>query len=195
LKAWSSPAEPGGLAIDSGASFVNVLNCQFANVGNWVDGTPIGEAGIGFDAGATNWYVNGNIFHDIGQIGGQSYPDLDHRIYAQGINATIINNVFYNINKGWSIQVASGANNGLIANNTLAFPSIGSRQILLWGGVTNISIINNIFYNPSAYAIERYQASRNGCLIDHNLVSGSSTVMSDPTGCWATNSVFGNPIS
>ena len=48
---------------------------------------------------------------------------LDHGIYAKGTNATIINNIFYNMNKGWSIQVANGATNWLIANNTFAFSS------------------------------------------------------------------------
>lgn len=30
----------------------------------------------------------------------QSCPDFDHGVYAKGTNATIINNVFCNINKG-----------------------------------------------------------------------------------------------
>lgn len=114
-----------------------------------MDSTPSGEEGIGFAATTSNWYINGNIFHDIGRLGGVSYMDLDHSIYAAGANATITNNIFYNMNKGWSIRVANGAANWLIANNTFAFPSAHSGQIMLWGSITNISIINNIFYNPS----------------------------------------------
>ena len=41
--------------------------------------------------------------------------------------------------------MADGATNWLIANNTFAFPSIGSGQIMLWDDITNIGIINNIF--------------------------------------------------
>jgi hypothetical protein len=184
----------GGIGTDVGASFINVINCQFANIGNWVDTTQIGEDGIGFDQGATNWYISGNIFHDIGRIGGQSYMDLDHGIYAKGTNVQIINNVFYNLNKGWSIQVANGATNWLIANNTFAFSSVGNGQIMLWDTINGMSIINNIFYNPANYALERYQASMSNCVVDHNLVYGASSVMGDATGCSVTNSVMGgNP--
>ena len=181
----------GGIGTDNGASYINVLNCQFANIGNWVDTTTIGEDGVGFDAASTNWYINGNIFHDIGRIGGQSYPDFDHGIYAKGTNATITNNIFYNMNKGWSIQVANGATNWLIANNTFAFSSIANGQIMLWNTITNITIQNNIFYSPAGYGIERYQASMNTCLVDHNLVYGASAIMGDSTGCTVSNSVVG----
>jgi hypothetical protein len=116
-----------------------------ANIGNWVDTTTVGETGLGFDQNATNWYINGNIFHDIGRIGGQSYMDFDHGIYGKGSNATIINNIFYNVNKCWPIQVANGATNWMIANNTFAFSSTGSGQIMLWNSINGISIINNIF--------------------------------------------------
>jgi len=182
-----------GLSTNDGASFINVVHCEFSHIGNWVDTTTIGETGLGFNQPATNWYIDGNVFHDIGRIGGQSYMDFDHGIYAAGSNATIINNIFYNINKGWSIQVANGATNWLIANNTFAFSSAGNGQIMLWNTINGISIINNIFYNPSGYAIERYQASLNGCLIDTNLVSGSSSMMPDTTGCSVLHTSFGNP--
>jgi Protein of unknown function (DUF1565) len=145
----------GGIGTDSGASYVNVLNCQFYNIGNWFDSTTIGEAGIGFDVTATNWFIDGNVFHDIGRTGGQSYLDLDHGIYAKGSNVVISNNIFYTISKGWAIVVANGATNWVIANNTFAFPSAGNGQIMLWETITAISIENNIFYNPLSHGVER----------------------------------------
>jgi hypothetical protein len=64
---------------------------------------------------------------------------------------------------------------------------------MLWGDITNIGAINNISYTPSSYAIDWYQTNMHGCLVDHNLVSGASTMMGGKTGCSVINTVFGNP--
>jgi hypothetical protein len=183
----------GGIASNDGASNIQVKGCRFENIGNWNDSTPIGEAGVGFDVSASNWRVEGNIFHDIGRTGGVLKPNLDHGIYATGSNAVIVNNIFYNLNKGWSIQIANGANNWLIANNTFAFASTGPGQIVLWRSITNVTVANNIFYEPVKSAIEEYSAIVNGCTFDHNLVTGASSIVSglgvttDLTGCDGTN--------
>ena len=93
----------GGIGTDNGASHITIKGCQFAYIGNWYDTTQIGEDGIGFDINATNWWIEGNVFHDIGRTGGLSYDNHDHGIYAKGVNITVINNIFYNMSKGWSI--------------------------------------------------------------------------------------------
>jgi hypothetical protein len=181
----------GGIGTEGGASNIRVKGCRFENIGIWNDPAEIGEEGIRFDVSASNWRVEGNIFHDIGRTGGVALLQLDHGIYAAGSNVQIVNNIFYNLNKGWSIQVADGANNWLIANNTFAFASAGPGQIALWRTNTNVRVENNIFYEPVRSAIEEYQAIVNGCTLDHNLVSGAPSIVSgpgvNPGGCGGTN--------
>jgi hypothetical protein len=54
---------------------------------------------------------------------------------------------------------------------------------MFWGNNPNITVRNNIFYNPAGYALTRYAATMTGCTIDHNLVYGGSGMISDATGC------------
>ena len=169
----------GGIGTDAGASNIRVKGCRFEYIGNWYDTTQIGEDGIGFDINATNWRIEGNVFHDIGRTGGLSYDNHDHGIYAKGVNITVINNIFYNISKGWSIQTSDGSSGWLIANNTFVGPSSGNGQIMLWNTNTNIRIQNNIFYNPKNVAIEQYESSVKDCTVDHNMVFSASDGRSD----------------
>jgi hypothetical protein len=183
----------GGIGTEGGASNIRVKGCRFENIGIWNDPTGIGEEGVRFDVSASNWRIEGNIFHDIGRTGGVSNLTLDHGIYAAGSNVQIINNIFYNLNKGWSIQVANGANTWLIANNTFAFASTGPGQIVLWKASTNMMVDNNIFYEPVRSAIEESAAIINGCTFDHNWVTGATNIVSglgiitNPGGCGGTN--------
>jgi hypothetical protein len=183
----------GGIGTDGGASNIQVKGCRFENIGIWNNSSNIGEDGIGFDVAATNWRIEGNVFHDIGRTGGVSKLNLDHGIYAAGTNVAIVNNIFYNLNKGWSIQIADGATNWLIANNTFAFASTGPGQVILWRVITNMVVQNNIFYEPVRSAIEEYAAVVNGCTLDHNMVTGASSIVSglgittNLAGCGGTN--------
>jgi len=193
----------GGIGTDTGASNIQVTGCRFEYIGNWNDSTQVGETGVGFDVTASNWQIEGNIFHDIGRTGGLAVLNHDHGIYAAGTNVLIINNIFYNLNKGWSIQMADGAANWLVANNTFAFASAGPGQVMLWKASTNIAFQNNIFYQPARSALEQYAATVNGCAINHNLVFGPNAMISGVgaldfitttlNGCSGTNQFGMNP--
>ncbi|HUO29937.1 MAG TPA: choice-of-anchor Q domain-containing protein [Bryobacteraceae bacterium] len=164
-------------------------------IGNHWYTESLGLDGIFLNNNEYNFTFDGNMFYDIGRTGGLSYNNLDHGIYSHSQNTTIINNIFYNISKGWAIQQADGADNWLIANNTFAFPSAGSGQIMLWDNATNLTIQNNIFYEPVGYAIERYTSVVNGCAVTNNLVYGASVVMDNSTGCnLSANEVGPNPM-
>jgi hypothetical protein len=183
----------GGIGTDLGASHIRVTGCRFESIGNWIDRTQIGEDGIGFDSSATDWWIEGNEFHDIGRT---NASNLDHGIYAEGTDITIINNIFYNIPHGWGIQLANGATNWLIANNTFASPShTQGGLIMLWRTNTNITIRNNILYYPGgSYGIDRYTSTLKGCSVDHNLVYGSAGVIHDSAACtFVGNEVGADP--
>jgi pectate disaccharide-lyase len=128
-----------------------------------------------------DFIVDSNAFHDIGRTNASL---LDHGLYLRGRNFTVTNNLFYNLTRGWGIQMADGLTNVLIANNTFGFvnPSAGG-QIMMWNAQTQLTIRNNIFCGPQTAAIAQVDSSAGACAIDHNLVSGTAPVIEHPGGC------------
>lgn len=179
----------GGIGANHGASHIRIKGCEFYNIGNWNNPTQIGEAGVGFDRTAVDWRIEGNVFHEIGRIGGSG---LDHGIYAAGTQVTVVNNVFYGLTHGWAIQISDGASQWLIANNTFAFPNpTRDGQIMLWNRNSGITIRNNIFYEPRGYAIARYESRLNGCWLDHNVVYGAQRIVADLGDCSVRDNQIG----
>jgi hypothetical protein len=164
-------------------------------IANHVVTSDDGQCGIFMNGTEYNFTFDGNTFANIGRTSGLSYNDLDHGIYSHSQNVTIVNNVFYNISKGWAIQQASGAENWLIANNTFAFPSAGDGQIMLWNNASGLTIENNIFYEPLAYAIDRYTSELTDCEVNNNVVYGATKVMGQTNGCTLSSNMVGdNPM-
>ena len=164
-------------------------------IGNRSTSTSFGLDGMYTNPNCYAFLIDGNVFHDIGRVGPSQ---LDHGLYLQGSDFTITNNVFYNITSGWSIQMADGLTNVLIANNTFAFPNEGGRggQIMMWNTQSNVVIENNLFYEPTGYAIARFRSSVSNCGIDHNLVFGASGMMANSSGCTldTTNQIGPDPM-
>jgi len=173
-----------GIQTDGAAHDITIRWNEIRNIANHTVTDQIGRNGIYLHASEYNFTFYGNSFHDIGRTDGQTLLHFDHGIYSQGQNMTIINNIFYNMNRGFSVQTADGASNWLIANNTFAFGNANGEagQIMFWNTNSNITIRNNIFCNPNSSAITRYTATISGSVFDHNLIYGVSTVISDPTG-------------
>lgn len=170
----------GGIGTDVGAHHIRIKGNLFQDIGYFNNTTQIGESAIGYDKTSTDWWIEGNVIHNVGRMG---TAILDHGIYAAGKNATVINNLFYNLTDGWAISMGEGATNWLIGNNTFAFPHTSqSGHIMFWNTNTGIIVKNNIFYNPGTYAIMRYQANISGCSLDHNMIVGAS-LMADTSGC------------
>lgn len=157
-----------------------------------------GRDGIYLNTSEYNFTFDGNIFHDIGRTSGLSLMQLDHGIYSHAQNVTIINNVFYNMNRGWSIQLADGGVNYLIANNTFAGGNAdgGAGQIMYWGGLTNIAAENNIFYQPNTSTLTEWAATISGSTFNNNIVYGVSSVMNGSTTGMTvgSNQIGANPL-
>jgi uncharacterized protein (TIGR03790 family) len=174
---------------------------EIRNIANHAVIDPMGRNGIYLNSAQYNFTFDGNSFHDIG-IGGQTVRRYDHGIYARAQSVTITNNVFYEIHGGWPIQLADGANDWLIANNTFAFRNQTNRggQIMMWDTQSNIVIRNNIFFTPVVtpvgYAIARYRSSVSNCAIDHNLIFGAFAMLADSSGCTldTTNQISVDPL-
>ncbi len=186
-----------GILTDGAAHDIIIRWNEIRNIANHTVTDQMGRSGIYLHASEYNFIFDGNSFHDIGRTDGQTLLHFDHGIYSQGQNMTIINNIFYNMNRGFSIQLADGASNWLVANNTFAFGNANGEagQIMFWNTNSNITIRNNIFYNPNGSAITRYAATISGSSFDHNLIYGVSSVISDVTGFTiGTNQIGVNPL-
>ena len=183
-----------GFQSNNSAHDIVIRQNEVRYIGNWYITDQIGRDGIYINKSEYNFTFDGNIWHDIGRLGGNTLH-FDHGIYSHASNLTIINNVFYNMKAGWSIQFADGANNYLIANNTFAFANTGngqSGQVMWWGNNTNMTFRNNIFYNPTNSAMTQYAATISGCVFDHNLVYPVSSVMNGSFPCSVTSNLTGS---
>jgi hypothetical protein len=103
------------------------------------------------------------------------YQNHDHGLYLQhGPNVDIINNLFYNNNRGWSVIVGSRGltENWLISNNTFAHPNPNRcGQILVEHSTSGVLIQNNIFYEPNQNAINIYKPpAQNDVTVRNNLL-------------------------
>jgi hypothetical protein len=161
-------------------------------IGNRDSSSMIGITGLYTNAACANFVIDGNVFHDIGR---NNAVALDHALYLQGTGFTVVNNVFYNLNRGWAIQAADGLQNVLVANNTFAsFGQTGRGLIMLWNTQSNLSIRNNIFYQQwSGPVIDRYQSIVSSCSIGNNIVHGASVIIGNPNVCALQDNVAADP--
>jgi len=163
-----------GIRSNDNAHDITIRWNEVRNIGNWANpGSASSPQGIYINSNEYNFTLDGNVWHDIG--GGT--PFQEHAIYTSATNVTIVNNIFYNNAHGWGIQT-SGGMNVMIANNTFAFPNPNTPgQIMLWdhgrsGSLANITVRNNIFFNPRGVAVVTNLVSPiSQCTIDHNITT------------------------
>ena len=168
-----------GIHSNDAAHHVVIRGNRIENIANRSSASPYGRDGLYTGPNCHDFLIEGNVFHDIGRT---DPSNLDHALYLRGDDFTVVNNIFYNIQRGYAMQLADGLNNILIANNTFAFPRPGSDlsgHIMLWRAQNNLTIRNNIFYGQVEVpaAVVRYLSVVNNCTIDHNLVFGASAVL------------------
>ena len=171
-----------GIHSNDAAHHITIRGNRIEFIANRRSSTEFGLSGMYTNQACHDFLVDGNIFRDIGRT---NPSQLDHALYLHGTGITVVNNVFYNIRRGWSIQTAEGLNGLRIANNVFAFENTPDKpgQIMLWGRLANLVVRDNIFYKAKGAAITRYQAAIRSCSIDHNVIYGASRVMLEETGC------------
>ena len=172
---------------------IAVKGCMFDQIGQHATSITTGMDGVYVSQGNYNMTFDGNVFHDIGRVtAGSTYPFNDHALYLHSTNTMVMNNVFYGFVAGWGVQTALGFG-GVIANNTFAFTSPNDGgQVMLWDVDSNVSVENNIFYNPPlGVALNSYSFTPASCTLSHNLVYGGT--LGGISACTASNTVVANP--
>ena len=171
-----------GIHSNDAAHHIRLSGNRIEYIANRVTSANLGLDGMYTNPNCHDFLIDGNVFHDIGRL---NASQLDQGLYLHGWNFTITNNVFYNIPHGWSIQMASGLSNVLIANNTFASPAASTQggHIMMWNAQSHVVIRNNIFFKPVNHALSRYQSAVVDCTVDHNLVFGVGSIIQGENGC------------
>ena len=178
-----------GIHSNDAAHDIVLRGNRFEYIANRESTTLYGLDGVYISPKCHHFVIDRNVFHDIGRT---NPGQLDHGLYIQGQNISVTNNTFYNIVRGWSIQLADGAQDLVIAGNTFLFPNESARggQIMLWNRQSNVAIHDNVFYQPFRQAVASYQSTATGCSIDHNLVVGVPAITYDATACVLNNNTI-----
>jgi len=157
---------------------------KIRDIGRVDDTQQFGRCAIYMRQGNHHWTINRNLMYNIGRTGPDSYyMNKDHAVYsgyADSLSSAAHHiNITYNVVFGVSGNVLNlCSNNDLIANNVFAWSNTnsmgGSNFVTMDGpGVTNETIANNIFYQPTGgYAILTY-AGYAGWSIKNNMVIDS----------------------
>lgn len=197
----------GGIWSNASKSNVYIYGNHIHDIGRWAGNEPYGRAGIFVGFGTSYHTFDSNVIHTIGRLNPQTTPtatqasctygidvrcyQLDHGIYAYGHNNTIINNVFYDDESGWLIQVAGGTAAGdgpnwNIVNNTFyGMNPQKDGQIVIWTAsrgtmVTNVLIQNNISYGARNAFVHSLAEGSSTWQLKNNLVYGAKKLITGP---------------
>jgi len=181
---------------------IEVAQNHIHDVGRLCRAADYGLQGSGLSAfSVTNAsaLIERNTIHDIGRYGpgeqgcvppDDHYQNHDHGVYvSEGASGTIIrNNQFYKIEHGWGVHLYNGAGTSVnavyIANNTFADPNPWrDGHIIVAVPVTNSTIANNIFYQPTNAAIRFSGSFAHSLAVTNNVMTGQVAVNDgSPTG-------------
>ncbi len=187
-------AKDGFTASSGSQNHITLRGNHIHHIGVGDSTSSIGINGI-FDGTGTQYMMyDGNVIHNIGRTGPPTEQfNMDHGIYTCGSHNVITNNIFYDCNAGWGVQVAGyTAVDGTVISNNVFAGGYKCGQIVLWQTCQNTTIQNNIFYDPAVLnAINYVSAVLSGVAIRNNLVFGGGLMDAPPSGVVASQNLSG----
>jgi len=172
-----------GIFFNSGSNHTAFGN-KIHNLANVPQNNLNGNVGVFVET--PNDVIDSNVIFSIGRtVSGSNTTNHDHGMYIDATlgasNTLIQNNLLYNNNVGYDIQLYPGTlHNVLILNNTM--DATGSFNIgCIEQGTTlvNSRIANNICYNPGGNVMFHTGAngdSASNVSVDHNVTTASNMV-------------------
>jgi hypothetical protein len=151
------------------------------------------DQGVFADNTTSNLQMLGNRIHDNGwnHLQGQHQS---HGIYIEGGNDLLANNVIYNHLYGFGIQIYPANHDTIVTDNTIASSAHSSIVVGGSGGVSSITIRNNILYGDD-YGVETDSTCPTGAVyVDHNVIY-SFRVAAIEGGCSNVNTSGGNTLT
>jgi hypothetical protein len=158
--------------------------------------------------------ITRSVFHDIGRFlpgengcTASTTAHFDHAIYVSGeyyssttpgaSDTLITNNIFYRIQRGWSVHLYPGTLPRMsILNNTFAFANTPAEdgQIIIAASTSDSRIMNNVFYSPRNAAVYYYDGTQTNLQIRNNIVYGTTKVIGAvPSGTTVSANMFTDP--
>jgi len=189
-----------GILVQSDGDNCNFRDLQVHNIGRMWTITITGLCAFGL-AEPSNIVIERCSIHDIGRFGqgenGADYSSYseptksywqghDHGVYLHGgTNITVKNNLFYNMLRGYSMQIYDGegvpANNVSFINNTCenGNPYLYNAHFILASTINNCLIANNIFKDQYDYGMRvstNTAHTMTNVLITKNMTSGGNGI-------------------
>ena len=188
-----------GIAIvTSGSHDIDIVGNYIHDIGRYCTDSDNGIDGV-YGNSSPNVTIEWNVFQNIGRYSpGENgcqpktayWQNHDHGVYLNGMNNTnITNNIFYNLQHGWGIQVYSdegyAMTNMLVRGNAFYGENPNRNgQIALAGNILKSTIVNNTFYSPLNYAL--YWGSTTytyvNLAVTNNVTVGGSISGTPPAG-------------
>jgi Right handed beta helix region len=184
-----------GIDLYNGGKHSQIVGNHVHNIGNVCadPGNTNGQVAIYVQTGKSGGsiIVENNYVHHVGRffVGengcGNTTVSLDHGMYLNGSagggggasNVTIRNNIFHDTHHGWGVQMyPGGVDNIHVLNNTFAFcnESKSYTCIVLDASITNSSIRNNVFFNPSGGKTIEAAGFGGSITVGTNMTSGNA---------------------
>lgn len=127
-------------------------------------------------------FVLGNRIHDNG-VDHQPGQHQSHGLYLQGRNHLVANNAIYDHPFGFGIQVYDQNEGSIIVNNTVVKSGHSGIVVGGSGGVSDITIRNNILAFNSSFGVQMDSTCPTGeVAVDTNVIYGNSSGRVEP-GC------------
>ncbi|HXI66078.1 MAG TPA: right-handed parallel beta-helix repeat-containing protein, partial [Gemmatimonadales bacterium] len=188
-----------GISPASGVSDFQIVGNHIHDVGRYCETSGIGLSGMTFIN--NNVTIEQNLIHDIGRDttgqngcnpGNTYWQNHDHGIYlSSGTNVIVRNNVFYNIMRGWAIQLYPDVLDRIyIVNNTFAFPNPHEDgHIIAAATLSNAVIANNIFYQPLTAGVWFDGGTTSNVTVEYNLTTGGTAAEGNGAGVTLSNNL------
>jgi len=204
------------VAIVNGSSGINIRDCHIHDNGRYKASITWGLDAI-YCKQSSDIMIERCLIHDIGRLSpteaGSVYvgefvdywKDHDHGAYIEGCDrVTIQNNIFYNMQRGFSMQIYSGS--GLTStyvkflHNTCEngnYNATVQGHVVLYGNLNNSLIANNLFKDQYSSAIHVAQVSYTyaSTIVANNMCMGGNAVYGTATGVTITGNINNaNPL-
>lgn len=166
------------------SNYITIQGNKIHDIGRYSTTSVYGLNAIYIRALNHHWTINGNLIYNIGRTGPSTESFYrDHAVYTGTItnskDAAHHNTITYNVIWGCSgVAFNMSSSYDLIANNLIAWSSGNAEYyppfIVTEGPVRNVTIANNIFYEPpvtNAFAIYNLD-SITSVSVKNNIVYG-----------------------
>lgn len=205
----TNAAGSGGMVISNDNN--SVTHNRFRDLGNECIGDSIGRFGI-YAEGTSSNTIERNIFFNIGRKrpgeGGCTeppalhYASLDHPIYVgAGASSWIIrNNIFYDHDNGWCLQLyPTSASSCKVFNNTF----VGTNpdkvgRIIIYMSLSDTQFENNIFYQALTAGINWDAGGGSpwtGCTSKNNCSTNLVNDEASPAGVTVSGNITSAPTT